>query len=1115
MKTVKTRQRVTLALFMAVLLAVGAAVGLSGMRTGVTRAAAAETPSLTLANETVGMSVLRKDANDHAYTYSKAGETTETDATFTGDDTLGYLQVKFNLQGYAATSAYYLRGSGNIRNGFLGTIGIVAKPYNLANQKYEGTAAEVSLDKMIRTTIDGSGTTQGKRDDKRIVTAIGLTSDGYFYLRARQAWLDTVEAITFHPGFTWGTPKAADKNEADSEVGGIKQTAGTMDQDGAPVLQERVTLVKNDKTWSKLTLGADYAAGTVRIDDQDVDAAIKAQFSGYRIMQYDSVNEGSLVENTEKRITVDADNITVAHKALKIGTNEVTVAATQKFTSPSGAQIGVYTGEDGQDAKYDYTFDPEYTQTVEISRSTEYLKSIAVAGVPADGYVVKKYETPSYAGLTVVPTLANEDTNVADKTGEALALTDENVTVSGIDAWSDAQTQTATVTYTYKGITAQTTFAVRIDGIVSSPLAVTAVTDPAGAFFNGDWMQVRFGFGDEAANLKDNYNNINLLNGNHVKDYIEITAGDVTKTYAAWKSEGKSDSVGVFNNKRLVIQGKAADFESITKITFKAGFQWVSTERGDVWGGLSKQNEIDAAYFNDPALVLTQDVSLWLRHSGDQYTAYKWEEYAQSISVVNNGTPQIVIGGVIDKADLTVTAKTASGSTVVPAEHYELEYDASAAGTIDVTVKYQDVQTTFPITVSSQALTGIEITAQPTKTAYKFGELALKPDGLQITAKLHDNSAPVGSQDTTSVLTDAQMKAIEYTGYDPYTLGEQTITAHYGKFTDTFTITMGEYDEAGLTVDWLNGRPYQSAFNSRHIAINVQIPQNLVENTPLKALLYASQPNAAGALLDLVEINGKSLREWWTMKNTPIDWIGFSKDVFVITILPNANRLCYGTSDLLYDETDENCEIVHSVTLKKGFQWYTSSDGQDHWGQSVGVAVPVEYAVLRNDITLINEDDHGSYWARKLKTDVDPDTQEESVAADAYTIVSPATKLEYNQGEALDVSGLVLKVKFFEGDEETVNVAEKNAVKTYVLVSGYNPNKVGKQTISVTYSGATVTYDVEVKGAEQGGDPEKDPDKDKGCGCGGSVAATAAGAGMLLLAAGAVCLLRRKRSHNN
>jgi hypothetical protein len=71
----------------------------------------------------------------------------------------------------------------------------------------------------------------------------------------------------------------------------------------------------------------------------------------------------------------------------------------------------------------------------------------------------------------------------------------------------------------------------------------------------------------------------------------------------------------------------------------------------------------------------------------------------------------------------------------------------------------------------------------------------------------------------------------------------------------------------------------------------------------------------------------------------------------------------------------------------------------------------------------------------------------------AIAITSPPTKTQYNLGEELDTTGMVVTAAY--GDRST-------AVVTGYTTSGYVKTTLGNQTVTVTYSGKTATFTVNV-----------------------------------------------------
>lgn len=78
----------------------------------------------------------------------------------------------------------------------------------------------------------------------------------------------------------------------------------------------------------------------------------------------------------------------------------------------------------------------------------------------------------------------------------------------------------------------------------------------------------------------------------------------------------------------------------------------------------------------------------------------------------------------------------------------------------------------------------------------------------------------------------------------------------------------------------------------------------------------------------------------------------------------------------------------------------------------------------------------------------------------SIALTSKPSNLVYEYGDSkINLSGAVLTVTYSDGEKEKVNV-------TADMVSGYDLKKIGKQTITVKYSGKTTTFEITVKPAD-------------------------------------------------
>ena len=187
-----------------------------------------------------------------------------------------------------------------------------------------------------------------------------------------------------------------------------------------------------------------------------------------------------------------------------------------------------------------------------------------------------------------------------------------------------------------------------------------------------------------------------------------------------------------------------------------------------------------------------------------------------------------------------------------------------------------------------------------------------------------------------------------------------------------------------------------------------------------------------------------------------------------------------------------------------------------------------EAVVDLNDVTIegYNKDQVGTqtitvtYEGKTATFDVT--VKEESGNPDVldFIKVTAPTKVEYQKGEELDLTGMVVTAVYGDGHEVTVDLSE-------VTVEGYNKDQVGTQVITVTYAGKTASFTVTVKEKGTSGNPGgENPNGNQGNASQGVVSKNPAGvktgdvapigvAVVLLVAAGAAIVLVVKRKRSN
>lgn len=131
-----------------------------------------------------------------------------------------------------------------------------------------------------------------------------------------------------------------------------------------------------------------------------------------------------------------------------------------------------------------------------------------------------------------------------------------------------------------------------------------------------------------------------------------------------------------------------------------------------------------------------------------------------------------------DKTGLEISGTTSTGETVSVTDYEISGFDSSSAGTKTITVTSENASATFEVTVLTESLTGISITAMPSKTEYHInGEF--EPSGISVSASASDGN--------TVALNPDQLT---YSGFDSSSPGSCTITASYNGMAATFNVTI-------------------------------------------------------------------------------------------------------------------------------------------------------------------------------------------------------------------------------------------------------------------------------------------------------------------------------------
>jgi len=322
-----------------------------------------------------------------------------------------------------------------------------------------------------------------------------------------------------------------------------------------------------------------------------------------------------------------------------------------------------------------------------------------------------------------------------------------------------------------------------------------------------------------------------------------------------------------------------------------------------------------------------------------------------------------------------------------------------------------------------KTLVSINVTTQPTKTVYAIGE-SLSTAGMVVTAAYSDGSTAAVTGYTTS-------------GFDSSSAGQKTVTVTYEGATTTFTVTVsgGTGNQTPTAEDFtVNGLSQIFDGNPK----TVTITPHHGKSTGAITVYYngaAAAPSAIGSYpvtFDVAAVEG------WNAKT------GLSAGTLIIAE-QTANAQTPTAADF---DIGNLAQIVGSVTAVTITPRQGKSDGAITIYYNGSTALPT--AVGSYTVTF----NIGAAVGWNAVTGLNAGTL--VIAAQTLTgiaITTPPAKTTYNINEELDTTGMVVTATYNDGTTETV---------TGYTISGYDKTRTGNQTITVTYSGKTDTFTVNV-----------------------------------------------------
>ena len=446
-----------------------------------------------------------------------------------------------------------------------------------------------------------------------------------------------------------------------------------------------------------------------------------------------------------------------------------------------------------------------------------------------------------------------------------------------------------------------------------------------------------------------------------------------------------------------------------------------------------------------PSFNTTTETSGTPRSSDIEYTengttvkvpyTYTVTDTVTNINVNTQPTKATKYGENADLTGATIDVVKGSGTTTIPVTKDMIKpgtYNPNQTGNQTIKVIYGGKETSLTITVKDY-VTGITI--NPASVTGKYNDTLSKmiqTNNIQYTVTY----AKAGAQ-TPETLAESMVS-----GYSATTTQDQNLTVTY-KDADTNSYTNGQDFTANLKVtldDTITGMTLkQTGTVKTNYKYNEEIDvTNLVivvhklsgdENVPVtKDMIKNYNKQKLGNQTVSVEYNGTTVG---TINATV-------KDYIASVIITAPSKITYK-----YNEELDLSDAKITITMASK------------------PSAPTTISVTQSMISGYDKTKVGAQTVTITYTDSENKVHKQTFGVTVKDAIKTITlennnfKTNYKYGENLNLSGLSLKVTKESGATTTVPI-------TSGMISGYNPNKLGNQTLTINYEGKQFTTVVNV-----------------------------------------------------
>jgi uncharacterized protein YkuJ len=363
-------------------------------------------------------------------------------------------------------------------------------------------------------------------------------------------------------------------------------------------------------------------------------------------------------------------------------------------------------------------------------------------------------------------------------------------------------------------------------------------------------------------------------------------------------------------------------------------------------------------------------------------------------------------------ADIPMTADMVSG------------FASAEVGEPELTVTYGGKTVKLKVSVEVKREVASIAVTKPTKTSYFVGDeetLSIEGGKINVTYTTGDPAE----------IDLSEADKIE--GFDTKTAGDKTITVTYFERTATFTVTVNTVEVESVAikaepkkVEYFVGEE----FSAEDGKITVKYQNGKEEEIAMTAEMISG--------FDKTKAGTQTITVTYGEKTATFDvTVKAKKELSAIEVKTAPTKVEYFTG--------EEISLEGGVVLAK----YTTGDEEVSM-TAEGVKVEGFDSKKAGNQTITV-----TYGEKTVTFDV---TVKE-VKAESVAVKTAPTKIEYTEGEEFSAEGGIITVKYNNGKTEDVNITKE-------MVSGFDASKTGTQTLTVTYSEKSATFEVVVKAIE-------------------------------------------------